>query len=204
LKTNLNLTRVRTLLLLTGLACASSVRASAGDVVQVRTNFYAVKGETARELRRSLDDNRPQGQSGPHDAETTWRVEWKSNVENRNGHCELSLFDTKTVVTITLPSWTPTTNAAPELKHFWQVYYVALLAHEWGHAQMALTVPAEMQNRVHEVLPRANCEEYKRLITEQARAVQRDAERRQKEYDEQTRHGARQGAVWRYGRPIRR
>jgi predicted secreted Zn-dependent protease len=185
-----------------GLACAGSFRAYAGDIVQVRTNFYAVKGETARELRRSLDINRPKGQAGPHDAETTWRIEWKSDVAKQNDNCTLKFLDVKTAVTITLPSWTPATNATPELKRFWKEYYVALMTHEWGHAQMALAVAAEMHARVREISPHANCEDYKRLIAEQARAVQRDAERKQKEYDEQTRHGASQGAVWRYGRPI--
>ena len=204
MNTNLNSTSILALTLAAILAWAVSFCASAGDVVQVRTNFYAVKGETSRELRRSLDLNRPKGQAGPHDAETTWRIEWKSDVAKQNGNCELSFFSTRTVVNITLPSWTPTTNATPELKRFWKEYYVALITHEWGHAQMALGVSAEMQNRVQEVSPRANCEEFKRLIAEQAQTVHRDADRKQKEYDEQTRHGASQGAVWRCGRPIRR
>ena len=188
--------------LFAALALASA--ASAADVVQVRTNFYSVKGETSRELRRSLDLNRPKSQSAPHDAETTWRIEWKSEVEKRNGVCQLSFFDIKTVLTVTLPSWTPTTNAPPELQRQWKAYYTALKLHEVGHVELALGVAAEMRKRVREVSPRANCEEYKRLVTEQARAVLRETERKQKDYDAQTRHGATQGALWRYGRPIRR
>jgi predicted secreted Zn-dependent protease len=44
-----------------------------------------------------------------------------------------------------------------------------------------------------------NCDEYKRVVAAQAAAVVRENERKQNDYDQRTRHGATQGAVWRSG-----
>lgn len=200
--TGMKPTVMRMALLLTVSLAAVCLTARADDLVVVRTNYYSVRGETLRELRRSLDLNRPQADFGAHDAQTIWRFECRSESQAQHGEFRLRAFEVKSTITITLPSWTPPPNASPELRNFWLEYFVALRTHEWGHAKIALEVAPAMQARVREVAPRQNREEFIRLVTAQARAVQQEAEHRQKEYDEVTRHGATQGAVWRHGRPV--
>jgi len=194
--------RWRDLIVLIALLSPSLVRAQ--DTVQIRTNYYAISGNTARELRRSINLARPSSESIPRDAMTTWRIEWKSSVDRANGECRLNTFTTSTTIVLTMPSWAATTNASPDLVKAWKEYFAALMKHEWGHAQLTLPVAAEIKKRAKEVAPRSDCDEYKRLITEQSRGLLRELDHQQKEYDRVTRHGVTQGAVWPPRNAVRR
>jgi len=201
---NLNSTRIRKLTQFAILVWASLVGVSAQDAVQIRTNYFAVRGDTARELRRSINLSRPRSEFIPRDALTTWRIEWKSSVERSNGGCRLSAFTTCTTIVISLPSWAAATNASPDLVKAWKEYFAALVKHEWGHVELALPVAGEIRQSAKEVAPRSDCDEYRRVITEQSRVILRELEQKQKNYDRNTRHGVTQGAFWPPWNPVRR
>jgi predicted secreted Zn-dependent protease len=101
---------------------------------------------------------------------------------------------------MTLPRWIAATNTPPEIKTAWQRYITALGQHEAGHAQFALNAAAEMQ-RQSKTAEMADCEALKSTLNSQSQAILEDYRRREREYDERTKHGAAQGAVLRPDRP---
>ncbi len=166
------------------------------------TNYYAVTGTTLPELRQSIREKRPWKASFDWDGMTDWQVRWQFSVTPTPGGCRCNNFSTSTSITVTLPRWVAPTNAPETVKQIWQKYWTALAHHEAGHAAIALAAAAEIQKRVKEVGEGADCDFLKRKIKELAQGVVETHRKRDKDYDERTRHGATQGATL-PGRPRR-
>ena len=126
---------------------------------------------------------------------TDWRIAWKFKFEPSNGGCRCSSFTTKTTITTTLPSWRAPTNAPPTLTKTWSRYFTALARHEAGHAQFALDAVAEQHERINELGEEPDCASLKKKINALAGQIADDYRQRDKEYDQNTGHGAKQGAV---------
>ena len=168
-------------LVFSALAC---VRA---QTVQWTTNFYNVTGADFRDLRRSIENARPWPE--PFDGDTRWTVTWKFNFHETAAGCALASFSTTTKITTTMPRWTPPPDVRPETKERWTRYYTNLLAHETGHARLALAAAAEIRQRVGEAPAQASCDQLKRLLNERAEKVVADYRAREKDYDRRTDHG---------------
>ncbi len=165
------------------------------------TNYYAVTGDTIRDIHRSLGQARPWKRS-EHDAVTQWRVEWHLNYIQGAGDCRLTTFSTRSFIQITLPKWTRSTNAAPAVAQAWDNYVTALVRHERGHGQMAIAAAAEMHKRVKAVRADANCEALKSRINGLCQQVIAEHKQHELTYDKTTNHGQTQGArLWGRERP---
>lgn len=168
--------------------------ASAQDSLQLRTNYYTVMGATVPEIRRSLDQGRPQSATGPHDGVTTWNITWQSSIRQRGGVSRLSAFTTRTTITITLPRWQAPTNAAPDVAKAWQDYWAALQTHEQGHVQLVRATVTELHQRVRAVPPGSDGEALRQQIEELAQGILATGTARHENYDRLTEHGKTQGA----------
>jgi predicted secreted Zn-dependent protease len=175
-----------------------AVEAQAQNSIWRTTNYYNVTGASIREIYQSFAQARPWKNKSGMDGQTEWHVEWRFNVAPAANGCRCTFFTTETRITMTLPRWTAPANAPAEVKTNWQRYITALGQHEAGHAQIALDAAAQMerQNRSAEG---GDCESLRRTITSQSNATLEEYRRREKEYDERTRHGAAQGATLRFG-----
>ena len=177
--------------------------AGAQDSLRWVTNYYSITGSTLGEIRQSLLQSRPWRIQSTVDAMTDWRIEWQSTVTPSNGACRCDSFATKTTITNTLPGWRPPTNAPPALTNAWVRYFKALAEHEAGHAQLALAAAAELHQRIGDLGEARDCPAMKKKINDLARQVLDDYRKRDKEYDQRTAHGVKQGAVLRLSRPQR-
>jgi predicted secreted Zn-dependent protease len=99
-----------------------------------------------------------------------------------------------------LPRWTGPTNAFQTIQPTWDRYFAALAEHEAGHARFALDAAAEMHKQVQALGEQPDCEGLKKKINALAQQVLADYRKREQQYDQTTRHGATQGAVF-PGRP---
>lgn len=162
--------------------------------VRQTTNYYPVTGATLPEIRRSMNENRPWKDRQSIDGLTTWRVDWRFTVSPSANGCYCHTFTTTTTIAITLPRWTAPTNASEQVKAAWTRYYSALARHEAGHAQLGHGAAAELQRKSRDFGTRPDCESLKSSITAACEQVVQDFRRRDKEYDERTRNGARDGA----------
>jgi predicted secreted Zn-dependent protease len=169
--------------------------ALAQNTVQWTTNYYAVTGTTLGEIRDSLARSRPWKDKSSLDALTQWRIEWRYQFASSDAGCRCTSFTTKTTIAITLPRWTRSTNAAPETATHWDRYMTALRRHELGHAQIGLAAAAEQHKRINEVGRQTDCAALKKKIDMLAQQTVDDYGRRDRDYDERTGHGAKEGAV---------
>ena len=170
------------------------VAAEAQNPVRWTTNYYPVTGSTLPEIRQSIRQNRPWKEKVDLDAMTEWRVTWQFGVRPTAGGCRCSSFGTQTTITITLPRWIAPTNAPDTVKQVWQKYAAALGHHEAGHAAIALAAAADIRKRVREAGEGSDCAGLKKRINDLGRQVIEEHRKRDKDYDEQTQHGATEGA----------
>jgi predicted secreted Zn-dependent protease len=178
-----------------GLAFILPLMAGAQGGVQWRTNYYSITGATLEELRQSLRAGRPWKENPPVDAVTDWRLNWHFSVTPTPSGCRCSSFTTQTTITITMPRWLAPTNAPEAVVETWDRYLAALGRHEAGHGQFAVAAAAELHKRIKELGSRPDCDELKSAINNLGQQVVEAYRKRDKEYDERTRHGATQGAV---------
>jgi predicted secreted Zn-dependent protease len=182
------------LVLLLALGCFGAAKAGAQDSLQLQTNYYTVTGATLPEIRRSIDQARPQSGAGPHDGLTAWHITWHTAIRQRGGVSRLSAFTTRTTIHITLPRWQSPTNAAPEVVKAWQDYLATLQKHEQGHVQLARATVTELHLRVKAVPPGGDGEVLRQQIEELARGIVATGTERHENYDRLTQHGSTQGA----------
>lgn len=166
---------------------ALGVSARAQNSVSWTTNFYAVSGTNFREIRRSIDQNRPWKDN--FDGDTRWDIHWRFTTVKGASDCSSSSFSTTTKIVVTLPRWTPPPDVLSEVKTQWTRYWTNLAQHEAGHARIGLAAAAEMQKQIAGVGAQADCAKLKQLINDRANAVVADYRRREVEYDKLTDHG---------------
>lgn len=170
------------------------VAASAQNSVAWTTNYYSVTGATLVEIRQSLRQSRPWKDRFDADGFTDWRVAWRFSLTSSASGCRCSSFTTQTTVVTTLPRWTAPTNAPDPPLEIWQKYATALGQHEAGHAQLALAAAADLQRRSRDITETADCETLQRQLNALGEQVIEEHRKRDRDYDERTRHGADQGA----------
>lgn len=158
------------------------------------TNYYSVTGATLVEIRQSIRQSRPWKERYDADGFTDWRVAWRFAVTSSTNGCRCSSFTTQTTIVTTLPRWTAPTNAPDPPTEVWQKYAAALGQHEAGHAQLALAAAAELQRRSRDVTEAGDCETLKKQLNALGEQVIEEHRKRDRDYDERTRHGANQGA----------
>ena len=175
------------LLLLLGVVAAKLPAQS----VQWTTNFYNVTGADFRDIRRSIERARPWPEA--FDGDTRWTVNWKFNFQETPAGCALTSLSTVTKITTTMPSWTPPPDVLPDTKERWTRYYTNLLAHETGHARLALAAAAEIRQQLQTMPAQPACDSLRQLINERAEKIVADHRAREKDYDRRTDHGRNVG-----------
>jgi predicted secreted Zn-dependent protease len=176
------------------LALLLPVVAKAQNPVRWTTNYYAVTGATLPEIRRSMRQNRPWKEKFNLDGMTEWKVTWQFGVMPTPGGCRCSSFVIQTSIAVTMPRWFMPTNTPDTVKQIWKKYALALAQHEAGHAAIALAAAADLRKRLPELGEGTDCTTLKTRINEMGRQVIEEHRKRDKDYDEQTKHGATQGA----------
>ena len=167
---------------------------AAQDSLTVATNHYLVSGSTLREIRQSIDRLRPGGKTNGHDALTAWKIGWNVQVSPVAGQYRVTSFTTTTSVTMTMPSWRAPTNAAPSVMQRWMPYYSALQKHEAAHATNGMMAAVELRKRVAEIGADSSHIQLQQRVQAVADAVIAEFKQRDKDFDQKTDHGRKDGA----------
>lgn len=185
------------LVLLLGLSLGGSLPASdATDPLTIE--FYSVSGDTARKLGDDLDARGPVGPDGSkHHGYTRWDIRWSYRWAQAGQHCELRSFDTELRVAMTLPEWDRPEGVSSGLAAEWERYSTALRAHEQGHYDIAVAAVEEIKRRIPGQTRTLPCASLGKHLDDAAGAVLEEFRRIEQEYDEETAHGATQGARFR-------
>lgn len=161
-----------------------------------RDSTYAVVGSTAGDLQDAMDATAPMVDGRRVQGAHTWQ--WWHHYEYKSeGHGECRV--TKSVVlvrsVIVLPEWENRATIDRDLVRAWNGYRFRLREHEDGHRTITLASATQLWNAVRSREP-SPCASIKTNLRALADSVFVASEELQRQYDDQTSHGLRQGARW--------
>jgi predicted secreted Zn-dependent protease len=156
--------------------------------------YYDIAGSTPAELRAQMESRGPGGVGAKHfDATSEWKIHWGYASTPGPDGCAISKVSVRTKVTLTMPRWTPAPNAPPALRERWTVFTAALLVHEEGHRQVAITHGQEVFRALEALPPAPTCDDLKATVDSTAASIMERLRREDDLYDARTRHGLNQG-----------
>ena len=189
---------MRLLALASYLMAASGLAGRASDLQSARARprieTYDVSGDTAQELRRDLNRRGPLSHGKRYDARTDWHVKWRFDFERGQDGCRVVRPRVDLDVVIILPRWRQAAGAERQLVERWEAYLEALGAHEDGHRDVGQSAADEIRETLEELRAARDCSKAEQRANGLGHEIIERHNRRDERYDEQTRHGATQGA----------
>jgi predicted secreted Zn-dependent protease len=156
--------------------------------------YYTITGSTAAELRAQMERLGPGGAGASHyDAASEWHFNWAHRSRPGPYGCAIDSVGVRATITMTMPKWDPPPDASPALRERWHVFLAALLVHEEGHRQIAISHGQQMVQALQALPPAPTCAALKAAVDATAKQILDRASRADAEYDRRTRHGLEQG-----------
>jgi predicted secreted Zn-dependent protease len=164
--------------------------------VSEKSEFYDIDGSTSEELRAQMKRKGTHWNDGKiYAALTTWDIRYHYDIESKDGKYALRAVRASVDIAFHLPRLMPSPKTPDQLKASWHEYYEHLLTHEHGHRDLSVEMTRDMCRRLSELgefTDRAALEDAaKSLIKGDFKKLNQA----QVEYDEDTHHGIKQGAV---------
>jgi predicted secreted Zn-dependent protease len=157
---------------------------------QAEVTYYDISGSTESELRAqmtALGPVDPYDNNRHVDAYADWTISWNWPGYGTSD-CDLGSAEVGYELSVTMPRWTPPTEASPELVTKWENYLQVLKTHEAGHFENVI----DHYQTVLTAIQAATCDTADAAATAALEPLrQNDAA-----YDSETNHGATQGAVF--------
>lgn len=181
------------------LALLLTAVATAMPVITERTDFYKIKGTTASELRAQMNALGPLDKTRRFDAKTnwyiTWRYNWRYDSPSQNP-CYVTTVQVSGDISYIFPEWINQNQANPALQIKWKTYFSNLTTHEQGHANNGKQTAAEIEKALLNVQPQVNCTVLDNTLDAAAKKVLAQHNAWDIQYDADTDHGKKQGAVF--------
>lgn len=175
----------------------ASLRASSGIALGVSDETYTVTGTTASALvagmrAKSLHDRAGEAAF----AVTTWDVTWSYGYRERTGTCEIQDLVVRIEVSVLMPSWDPPPGTDAGLVARWNRFIDALRRHERGHEQNGIDRAKDIRGRMLGLESRSSCPRLERAADAAGAKVIDAGQYWDRTFDDETDHGATQGAVF--------
>jgi predicted secreted Zn-dependent protease len=178
------------------LLAVSAVAAHAAPLLTERHEDYTVTGRSVVELRGQMDRLGPRSEDGKiYDANTRSELQWSYQYQSGLDGCRIASADIRLSVVYVMPKWTEHDNALRDVRDAWDRYMERLIVHEQGHRDVSMQVAVELERELLEMRGRY-CHELGKAADEAGRGKLEVLRMRNRDFDEQTRHGAGQGAVF--------
>ena len=166
-----------------------------GVKVREKIEYYDIQGATPDELRAQMKRNGTTWNDGKvYAALTTWDIRYHYDITSSNGSYHLGSITTDVDIVFHLPRLVPT-RTPQQLVVSWDTYLGNLKTHEFGHRDIAVGVGRE----IYRELSALGSSPSRSSLDDAAQALVKGRFQRLREaqidYDQQTRHGKRQGAV---------
>jgi len=185
------------LVLLVGGFLTLSSNAMAEPELRMDYEYYEIYGETAEALRQAMKVQGIVWKDGnTYDAFTSWNVSWA--FERRFGREGCTIESVRTVVKVTqrFPKWKDISYALPDLQDKWNAYIKALKEHEDGHKDIAVQAAREIESSLPNLGASPSCEDLTIRANGLAMEILEKYKNLEEAYDEATRFGETQGAVF--------
>jgi predicted secreted Zn-dependent protease len=165
--------------------------------VKVSENFeyYDIDGASPDELRAQMKRNGTTWNDGKvYAALTTWDIRYHYDITNSDGKYRLSSIGTDVRIIFHMPRLVPK-KAGKQLNLSWNNYLDHLKTHEFGHRDIAVDTARE----IYQALAALGSSSSKSDLDNEAKdlitAKFKHLKEAQVDYDAQTHHGIKQGAV---------
>jgi len=166
-------------------------------VVTEKYKYYEVCGGCEKELQGELTQKCIRWIDGKkYDSVTNWKLKWDYGHSDASGTCAVDSFTVTVDITFQVPKWVPTDEAPQPLVEKWNSYLEKLMIHEKGHRDRAVEAANELTRAVAALPPARTCSELDREVQILGLAQKNKLLQDQKDYDDATKHGASQGAVF--------
>lgn len=166
-----------------------------GLTVELHEQYYDITGATPAELRRAMRERGPAEGDRRWDGYTRWNVRWRYRYAPRAGVCRMTDVNVTYTSTITLPRWSPAPSISPDIVREWRRFVSALEGHERGHRYIGADAAREVLRRIRDVQA-MHCTAIGAEANALGQRILDDYRERQRAYDDETRHGQTQGALW--------
>ncbi|GAC1315578.1 MAG: hypothetical protein NVSMB2_07490 [Chloroflexota bacterium] len=161
--------------------------------VATTTTVYAVTGSTLQDIVTSLH-----AEAGSEwAASTTWQFSTSYTYDTTSGPCQARSANVNATITYRLPDWHPSPDAPAELASDWATYIEAVRVHEAGHRAIAVAAAVDIAEMLQALPAQPTCVAFEQSARDATTARTSQQDRDQVSYDEQTRHGLTQGAIFR-------
>ena len=175
----------------------ASLRAATGIVLDASDETYRVTGTTASALVAGMRAEALKDRVGESAfAITTWDMTWSYGYNERSGSCSIQDLVVQIRISVLMPFWEPPPGTDAGLIARWNGYIDALRRHERGHEQNGLDRAKEVRDAMLALPPRSTCTALERTADAAGAAVIDAGNDWDRTYDDDTDHGATQGAVF--------
>lgn len=157
---------------------------------------YKIFGNTATQIRNQLRSCAPSNGSGEVFAgETGYTLTWQYAATTTDGGlCTLSRLKIGLHVTMSLPAWSPSAQATSGLANQWKNFISNLNIHENGHVALDTQYANQLLSDLQS-MPAADCATLNAAVQTKATTTLANLDTANATYDNQTNHGATQGAI---------
>ena len=158
---------------------------------------YPVTGTTASALLRAMRARALRDRTGEAVfALATWNVTWSYRYRTRSGSCSIADLTVRADIRVLLPKWRPPATADPALVQRWRSFGEALRRHERGHELNAIRVARRTRAALLALGSRSTCTKLEHAADAAGRKIGDAGRDRDRDYDDETDHGATRGAVF--------
>jgi len=166
-------------------------------VITEKYEYYEVCGCSEDELHCDLKQKCVTWNDGhKYDSLTSWDMKWDHGYDQASATCTINSFRPIVEITFRFPKWKRTDEAPQSLMEKWDRYVNNLITHENGHRDRVVEAASELSHAVAKLSPASSCADLDKSVRSLFRKHMEKMAEDQREYDETTKHGSTQGAVF--------
>ena len=160
---------------------------------------YAIAGKTENDLRQALqasafpDPNEPNSR---YSARTDWSLAGPWFIQPTDRGCEVESGTVTLAMTMTLPALSSTAGVSPDVLNRWTTFISNTITHESGHVTRSYKSAGNFQRDLGNALPAADCPTLRARLEDLFSRATGTIRQSNIDYDTETQHGAKQGAVF--------
>lgn len=178
------------------LGLIATTPANAEILINETTTFYHISGNSAGELRHSINDSRNQ-RGDPYDATTFWSISWQFQLTNSGDSCRISSTNIEVNIEYLLPWWEHKKYPDQALVTAWNRYFKNLQRHEFAHGIIVRNTATNIETAIQQSNSSdIDCPELEALANNNAHMVVHTSREQHAAFDKSTDHGANCGAVF--------
>ena len=167
-----------------------------GPRVNIKYEYYEVIGVNINDLRSETIKHSPIKQNGiTFRGRAQWHIMPYYKIKKLKDLWYYDNVSATVDITFTMPRWTDYRKANRDEQKRWDIYYKALMDHENGHKNIAIDAAKKLCNTLVQLESHKGKAELKSIGTIRANEIYRECKILNKQFDDETEHGVKTGAI---------